>query len=240
MNELIQYLRAFLKSMSNAFSIGSLILIILTFLVPEIDKYQDKIVAILLIITFFAAGFYAWRGDRKSSKIKPTLELSVSKPDFQPRTFHGPALGKANISFDIDLCNISSEMCWVERPVLEDFKIDGALFKSDNPKYQIRLKGQGHERPSFPFKILSNDRNIFSIQVEMESILQEPKVQAYEIRKMHQYSFTLKLDYRFISTGGKMEEHITGNFESLIQAITDHWKNNKQFEFLYIYNTDDK
>jgi hypothetical protein len=226
--------------MSNAFSVGSVLLIVLAFLIPNIEKFRDKIVEGLLIIAFFCAGFYAWRNEKKNKESTPILEVTYSLPELLPKIFHGPALGKASLSFDLDLCNVSSELCVLDRPILEDFILDSNLFKTDNLKYQIRLKNQPHERPTFPFKIPSKDRNIFTIQVEMESTTRDPKVIASELRQMNKYSFLFKLNYRFISTNGEKEERIVGNFEPLIQSILKHWENNRQFEYLYAYNSKDE
>lgn len=241
MADIIEYIKKLLKSMINFFSGVSLLLIVLTLFLPVIEKFRGEIIPALLILAFFYGNFCAWRNEKKDKKSKPILEATHSPPKLLPATFHGPALGRANLSFELDLCNIFSELCMLDRPILEDFKLDSNLFKTDNPKYKIRLKNQPHERLAFPFKIPSKDRNIFEIQVEMESTISDPNALASELRQLNEYSFLLKLNYRFISINDKKEERrIVGNFKPLVQSILNHWEKNNHFEYLHAYNSKDE
>lgn len=232
MRDFAHYLGSLLKAMGNAFTICSLLLLVATFFIPKLGNFQDRIQTGLLVIAFLFAGFYAWRRDRRKVDSNPRLEVTASPPELQVSTFHGASMGKATMTFDVDVCNTTSEMCILELPKLHDVQIDGRLFKADGNPARIRCKERPGERITFPVRVPAEDRCLFTVQVDLDVQLKDPSEIASELRDMERFSLDLVLPFRFLTTSGEEKMHLEGTCDRLRESVISHWKGNKQYEYV--------
>lgn len=236
MSDFLAYLKSFLLSMKNTFTILLFLFFIGSFFIKALGPWKEQFQIVALATAFLFAGYFAWKRDRIPPNTESDLKISVSEPSVSPTSFQNDGtLGVPRLYFEADISNSHTAVCLLESPRMESFEPGTDLIAAKDRGIKLKAKDKPLTNIGFPMRLEPGDRTLLGIEIELDMKRDDLKALAGALTSLENYALEVVIAYSFNGAEKKEKrEHLTGSYSGLREAILKFWKSRKLYELICI------
>lgn len=234
---LSQYLRKLIGHATNAFSVLTLLLAVITLFLPADMVTKAIPISVLVALSLMSAGFYTWKEAIEKIPLGARLSIVHKSIGFGANSLTGGIPhSPMHFHIDLDLINHGQEMATLNELKVATFEMNTELLASSPKSYRLYEVNSPHASRdiSFPYCIEGGQRkpNIrYEIEVDLRE--REPHQFAHQLGKLQDYRIDLQYTYEDMERTTHVELiSIQGSFSKYRENTIQEWKQGKQFDLV--------